>query len=446
MENDDGVNHQRKKNALKKPLPEHFKTVMRGMGVNNLYYDMTRKKCYMNIGCNAEKQLDAILDGKNPFGEGDDLDCFGEAVDAPEKPQEARDALVGEDMGDEVFLDDVEVSKIELECIRQDVSTHRISRALTVMAHANSRCFISEWICSKPWDGQSRIAEWISTLKCADGFDSTLKVAYMYRWALSAIAILFNGRGTSVRGVLVLQGAQGLGKTSWIKKLCDACPWAIGTGVSLNPHDKDSKEQAYSKWIIELGELDSTLRRDIGALKAEITKDTDEWRKSYGEHSQVVPRRTVFCASVNDDKFLKDPTGNSRFWVLPVTDINYEHKIDMQQFWAEVYHSYADGEQWHLTADESKMQVEHSRLFEEVCPIAELIDSQLNWDLGCSEWMNATQVAKSIGIKEPKKSDANTVSRVLKQKYIDMPNMVRVLDGRRIFLVPAAKNYQQSGN
>lgn len=62
---------------------------------------------------------------------------------------------------------------------------------------------------------------------------------------------------------------------------------------------------------------------------------------------------TVFAASVNDVEFLRDPTGNRRYWTLPVSACNFTHGLDMQQVWAQVRSLYEAGERWWLDAAEN---------------------------------------------------------------------------------------------
>jgi putative DNA primase/helicase len=144
--------------------------------------------------------------------------------------------------------------------------------------------------------------------------------------------------------VLTLQGAQGLGKSSWVGSLVsdlDVRDMIVKLDHHLDPHDKDSVLSAIAHLIVEIGELDSSFRKDIARLKGFITRDFDKVRRPYARAASEYPRRTVFAATVNDGNFLIDDTGNSRFWTLPLVAINYEHGIDMQQVFAQLKGAYA---------------------------------------------------------------------------------------------------------
>lgn len=155
--------------------------------------------------------------------------------------------------------------------------------------------------------------------------------------------------------MLTFQGPQGIGKTTFIRSLIsdDALRESV---VKLDHHldgaDKDTIITAATHWIVEIGELDSSFRKDIARLKGIITADTDKVRLPYHRRDSEFPRRTVFCATVNARHFLVDETGNSRA-TIPVIAMNYQHGIDMQQLWAQVRSKFESaGFQWWLTPEE----------------------------------------------------------------------------------------------
>jgi predicted P-loop ATPase len=85
-----------------------------------------------------------------------------------------------------------------------------------------------------------------------------------------------------------------------------------------------------------------------------ITSDMDKIRRPYARTASEYSRRTVFVATVNEDRFLIDSTGNSRFWTLPVVEINYEHGIDMQQLFAQLVVDFNNGAIWWLSKEDEK--------------------------------------------------------------------------------------------
>jgi hypothetical protein len=206
------------------------------------------------------------------------------------------------------------------------------------------------------WDGLDRISELFLTLRIAEGFSSKLAFTLLKRWLISMVACMCETNGFHCRGVLTFQGPQSIGKTAWIRKLL---PVHLVKYIKIDHHldasNKDSILIALSHLIVEIGELDSSFRKDIARLKGFLTADRDKIRRPYGRYQHDYQRRTVFCATVNHSNFLVDDTGNSRWWTIPVISIDYDHSIDMLQLWAQVRDElYKQNEAWWLTPEEEK--------------------------------------------------------------------------------------------
>lgn len=272
-----------------------------------------------------------------------------------------------------------------------------------------------QWVDSKPWDGVSRIPQWLATIKAKD---EPLKKKMMFRWAISAIAALEKPGGVSAHGVLTLLGEQGIGKTSWFLSLVPKGLGFAKDGMILRPDSPDSVRQVTANWLVELGELDATFRKsDIAALKAFITQASDTYRLPYARKNTVNPRRTVFFASVNDSRFLSDNTGNRRYWTIDCTGIDYQHQIDMQQFWAEVKTLYQAGESWYLDEDELASLNESNEQFMTLDPIAERLETRLDWEAPSIDWKwrTATEIALAIGLANPGRSDVTRIAAYLQK-------------------------------
>lgn len=218
---------------------------------------------------------------------------------------------------------------------------------------------VADWIGSAPWDGQDRIEPLIQTVNLASGSDPALAWTVIRKWLIScARAVLPSDPSQppfTPQGCLTFQGPQGIGKTNWIKSLAPANSGWIAVGRVIDPHNRDSVQQATSFWIVELGELDATYKRaDIAAIKAWVIQDTDTYRSAYARREENTPRRTVLAASVNPRYFLVDDTGNRRWWTLAVESLNWQHGIDMQQLWAQVAQiARQPNAQWWLTEAEN---------------------------------------------------------------------------------------------
>ena len=203
---------------------------------------------------------------------------------------------------------------------------------------------VLEWIESKPRDGTDRLKPLADTLGVAEN-DRDYRDVALSTWLVQCVAAADGARRTPNKDALskfeltfILQGGQGLKKTSWFKRLV---PKQLGAyiidGAHLDPADKETVRTCISSWICELGELDSTFRRaDISRLKAFLSKQSDTLRLPYDRAESQFGRRTSFCGSVNPKQFLNDSTGSRRFLPLQITACDSLHAIDMQQAWAQV--------------------------------------------------------------------------------------------------------------
>lgn len=328
-------------------------------------------------------------------------------------------------------------------CARNRMPQSMLADYVKLLADRNAYNPVCDWINSKPWDGKQRILQLQDTVQVAG--DPLLKNQLIYRWLISAVAALFKPHGFTSHGVLVFTGEQGQGKTSWVKALVPEQMGMVLEGATLDPENKDSVVNAVSHWLVELGELDATFRKaDIARLKSFVTRAVDKLRRPYDRIESEYQRRTVFFASVNEDRYLVDDTGNRRWWTVPVVSINYRHGIDMQQVWAELLVHYQRGEQHWLTDDEQRALNALNTGHEAVDPVEEIIAARFDWECmpGLPGWrdMTATEVLQAIGYDKTNKAQATHASKVLKKltgkephrkksgRYFTMPPLA---DGRR---------------
>lgn len=301
------------------------------------------------------------------------------------------------------------------ECSLFDFPTDKLGDFLTYLSDKNLYNPVAEWIDSRPWDGIPRLQSLFDTVATSGAV--WLKETLMRRWMVSACAAAFNHNGVSAHGVLTFQGDQYLGKTKWFKQLIPADLGLLKDGMLLRPDDKDSVKQVCSFWLVELGELDATFRKsDIAALKSFITNDSDVLRRAYARKESHFARRTVFFASVNPREFLHDPTGNRRFWTVPVTRLDHSHDLDMQQVWAEVATLYRAGESIYLTPEEMDALNIQNGEFTVIDPVEEMILSRLSWSdpVATWRWATTTDVLREVGMDRPSRLDLNRASSVIR--------------------------------
>lgn len=295
--------------------------------------------------------------------------------------------------------------------IKHDMPMRRIDQHLDKIAWGNAYHPVRDWILNGQQNTQL-LDEFIGLIKTTN---DTLSRVLIRKWMISAIESVFSERGFSAQGVLVIQGAQGTHKTTFIESLIDPMLNAVKTGQLLDPSNKDSVLESSSAWIVELGELDATFRKaDIARLKAHITKSQDELRRAYARRSSAMVRRTVFVATVNESRFFVDETGNRRWWVVSLTDsINTRHGLDMQAIWREVYELWKSGETSALDRNTFNALNESNQqyLFED--PFEEKVQTFYYWDRQPSRWLCASEILDEIGYDKPTKSDLKRMGDIL---------------------------------
>lgn len=155
---------------------------------------------------------------------------------------------------------------------------------------------------------------------------SDLHTAMVRKWLIGAVARAMDP-GCQMDYCLVLQSdTQGLGKSTAFRELASP-DWFCST---IPEGDKDLSLNIHNTWIFELAELEAlTGRKAAGHLKNMLTTTTDLVRVPYGKAPERLKRPSVFCATVNKREFLRDDTGNRRFWVVPIDGIEKLDRVGL---------------------------------------------------------------------------------------------------------------------
>ena len=261
------------------------------------------------------------------------------------------------------------------------------------------------------WDGVNRIQQLVDTLITSDEkINQELKYELVKTWLVSSARItkntLYNPINTE--GVLVLQGKQGVGKTTWIKHLIPTELIAyFKEGIQLNVDNKDSVYEATCNWICELGELDGTLKREQASLKAFFTKSIDVQRRPYAVKEEKYPRLTSFFGTVNDEEFLQDATGDRRYWVIPIEGIKLEEleAIDLKQLWGEVMNVLMKEHKAHDLKPHIKQMLNESNSNYRVTSKVQIkVQVHFDWNAPKEEWrfLESSEVANILDLKTTK--------------------------------------------
>jgi predicted P-loop ATPase len=230
------------------------------------------------------------------------------------------------------------------------LSATKANTAAMFLANEASFNPVRDYLDSVAWDGTKRLSNWLehyALVETATAQDVAYIRGVARKWMISAVARVFDP-GCKADHVLILQGPQGIGKSSALRIL--AGKWFAED--LPNVAFKDAQQYLGDCWIIEMSELASTRGAAVESVKAFMTRQVDKYRIPYGKKMTNQKRRCVFAATTNAEAYLLDPTGNRRYWPVKVGRIDLAGlKKDRDQLWAEAVVAYRAGEKWHFDRD-----------------------------------------------------------------------------------------------
>jgi len=253
--------------------------------------------------------------------------------------------------------------------------------ALELAFHARAFHPVQDYLKSLTWDGVPRVETMFTRLFGAE--DTELNRAISRKWMAGAVARVMRP-GCKFDNCLVLYGQQNLGKSSFADILSKG--WFNDSDINIG--NKDGYASLHGSWIIELAELASVKRSDVESVKTFLSKREDTYRPAYGRRVATFPRQCVFFGTTNELEFLRDRTGNRRFWPIEVAHAVDQDALraEVDHLWAEAYVIWQRGEKtWmdtkHLEALLAEALDEHMVQDELVGQLADYLDTPLpeNW-------------------------------------------------------------------
>jgi predicted P-loop ATPase len=223
---------------------------------------------------------------------------------------------------------------------------------------------LRDWVeeCAKNWDGQYRIEDLFRTYFVAgeqNAYSDDLGEIVMMGLVLRALQ-----PGAPHRMIPVLQGAQGIGKSQGLAALCLKPEWF--TDEVKNLGNKDTQDIIRKMFLVELGEMEVSRKTEREQLKAFLTRTHETFRRAYGRVDKLYPRRCMFWGTSNEDSYLRDTTGNDRFYPIKIARIDVAAlKRDRDQLIGEAVHllreCWEKGENWWELSDDSRGYLEQAR-------------------------------------------------------------------------------------
>jgi predicted P-loop ATPase len=228
------------------------------------------------------------------------------------------------------------------------------------------------------WDRQPRVSQLFPAYFGAEGMEYTRRIGEMF--AVSMVARVFKP-GCQADHVPILVGSQGELKSS-------SCAVLAGEDYfgdhMPDIHHKDASQYLRGKWLIELPELAALNKGDIESWKAFITRREEKYRPPYGRKDVVEPRQCVFVGTTNQEEFLRDATGNRRFWPVQTGKIDIKAlERDRAMILAEAVSMFKNKERWWPDRDFERTHIAPEQEARVVTdgweqPITEWLDSKYN--------------------------------------------------------------------
>lgn len=342
--------------------------------------------------------------------------------------------------------------KLKDICVREGLNFNQndVGSYIGLIARQNEVNEFVELVKLNKNDDQEIVKQVFDTLEIDyddSPFNEDLKEYYFeifYRWCLGLVKQSMNSFANTYQseGLLVLVGDQGKYKSTWCSKLVPNKKLFIG-GQKLEPSNKDSLIQNTRYLLVEIGELDDTVtKKETTALKRFLTASVDEYRVPYGKCSMKVPRVTTFIGTVNSRHFLRDTTGNRRYFVIPVKSCKFKEleKIDICKFWGKIYHDLINGEHHYLDEKFKKIQEAENLKYMAESDISIMLNEAIDWeeDFDKYVYLNVGEICEKLGIpttNNTKKVKAELEKRGHVYKTYRLPNGLK-----KCFKIPPFKN------
>lgn len=230
----------------------------------------------------------------------------------------------------------------------------KLDMALLIVSQQHRINDVKEYLQGLTWDGVKRLDTLLSVYLGAE--DSAYTRAVIRKSLCAAVARAAIG-GVKFDYMPIFTGPQGIGKSTFLSILGKG--WFSDSLTTFE--GKEAAELIQGTWLNEVGELSAFSKQETQVIKQFLSKTHDIYRAAYGRRTDKYPRRCVFFGTSNDSEFLKDATGNRRFWPVDVGIRPAERSVweelpqEVDQIWAEAYAYWQLGEPLYLPKEIERM-------------------------------------------------------------------------------------------
>lgn len=220
-----------------------------------------------------------------------------------------------------------------------------VEDAMGAVAHSRRYHPVKDWINGLVWDRQDRLIDW---LRYTFGVESTPYHDDVAMCFLIAAVRRVRQPGVKFDHMPVLEGDQGIGKSTAIKMLFGDEWFTDSLHSSLE--NKDAALGLQGVWCVEFAEIEQIIRAEVEVIKAFLSRPVDRFREPYGRNYVSHARQCVMIGTTNDHDYLRDASGNRRFWPIACKWVNLNWLAENRdQIWAEAAFREASGESHWLT-------------------------------------------------------------------------------------------------
>lgn len=265
-----------------------------------------------------------------------------------------------------------------MERVYRIVGVNKILDAVNLTFNTHKYHPVRDYLNSLKWDGIPQVDTLL--IDYLGAADTEYARTVMRKWLCGAVARVMRP-GVKFDYMLVLTGAQGLYKSTFLRLLCGE-EWF--TDSLQDVEGTQAVEKLMGSWIVEFGELQAFSRSESSAIKRFITSQMDRTRLAYDRRITDMPRQCVFAGTTNKSEFLKDETGNRRYWPVEVRaegrtkDVVRDLPAERDQLWAEAVELWKAGEKLYLDPEQEAQAIAQQTAHREVSEKAGLVLNYLD--------------------------------------------------------------------
>ncbi|WFR63051.1 virulence-associated E family protein [Paenibacillus amylolyticus] len=240
----------------------------------------------------------------------------------------------------------------------------KINNALTLITHKKRFNDVRRYLEGLTWDGVPRLDTLFTDYL---GAEDSLYTRAVSRKSFTAAVARAMEPGVKWDYMTILAGPQGLGKSTFLRYM--GKDWYSDSLTTFE--GKDAMELIQGVWLNEVGELTGMSKSESNAVKQFLSRTEDIYREAYGKRTMPYPRRCVFFGTTNDSEFLRDRTGNRRFWpidvgiVKPTKSVFQDLKGEVDQIYAEAFVRWQLSEPLYLSGEIEELAKERQEAHRE---------------------------------------------------------------------------------